>query len=180
VALVLALQTADAQAGVWRVKESWCAFWTRVGVDTCRNNAWPAPFTCIDQQAVRSPLATMTDKGWSLQNTIPDQLFDPETQELTRAGALKIQWILTQMPVQRRSVFVMRGRTAQETEARLRSVEAVVVDVVGDTSSTLISVTDTVPPGGSGDYYERVSRGYETTAPPPRLPEMEDASEGGN
>jgi hypothetical protein len=90
-----------------------------------------------------------------------------------------VHWILTQMPMQRRSVFILRGRSPEITETRLKSVEKIVVDVLGDASSTLISVTDTIPRGGSGDYYERISRGYESTAPPPRLPEM-DTSDGGN
>ena len=36
-----------------------------------------------------------------------------ETQELTRAGEMKVQWILTQMPARRRTVFVLRGGTPE-------------------------------------------------------------------
>ncbi len=114
----------------------------------------------------------MVDKGWQLQNTIPDELFDTETQELTRAGELKVQWILTQMPTRRRAVFVLRGSTSEITETRVKSVEKAATEVLGD-ASTLISVTDVIPRGGSAAYYERVNTGFETASPPPVLPTME-------
>lgn len=172
-ATVVMFQASHAFAGLEAIK----AFFHRVCVDTKRNNAWPEPFNCIDRHSVNKPLTMMAEKGWQLQNTITDQLFHAETQTLTRAGELKVRWILTQMPVRRRSVFVMRGSTPAITEARLKAVEQVAGTVVGDLSSTVIAVTDTIPRGASADYYERVSSGYESSAPAPRLPEM-DSGEG--
>ncbi len=117
------------------------------------------------------PIAIMVDKGWQLQNTIPDELFNTETQELTRAGELKVQWILTQMPARRRAVFVLRGSTPDITATRVKSVEKAAAGVVGG-ASTLISVTDVIPRDGSASYYERVNISYESSIPPPRLPAM--------
>ena len=72
----------------------------------------------------------MVDSGWQLQNTIPDELFNAETQELTHAGEMKVQWILTQMPARRRAVFVLRGSTPEITETRVKSVEKAAAGVV--------------------------------------------------
>ena len=132
----------------------------------------------VDRQAVYTPISIMVDKGWQLQNTIPNELFNPETQELTLAGELKVQWILTQMPTRRRMVFVLKGKTADITETRLKSVEKAAVDVVGEAGSGMIAITGQVPRGGSGAYYERVNAGFEQTTPPPRLPEMESSGDG--
>ena len=52
-------------------------------------------------------------------------------------------------------------------------------EVVGDASSTLITVTDVIPRDGSGSYYERVSAGFESSTPAPVLPQMEDSTDGG-
>ena len=177
--LTILVQTGNARADWHTTKMKWNAFWHRVHVDWHRNNAWPEPFVSVDRQAVRGPLAMMADRGWQLQNTIPNELFHPETQKLTRAGELKVEWTLTQMPVHRRSLFVLRGRTPEITEMRLKSVEKAAAAVTGDASSAMISVTDIVPRGGSGDYYERVNRGYDSSVPPPRLPEMESSGDGG-
>ncbi len=178
--LTLWLQSGTASADWYTVKAKWSCFWDRVHLDWHRNNAWPEPFNQVDRQATRMPIEIMTDRGWQLQNTIPNELFDGETQELTRAGELKVQWILTQMPTRRRTVFVLRGKTAEITETRLKSVEKAALDVVGETASNMIAVTDLIPRGGSGAYYERVSAGYESSMPPPRLPEMtESGGEGG-
>ncbi len=166
------LVAAPAQADWATMKAKWHCFWDRVHLDWHRNNAWPEPFTLVDRQAVKVPIATMVDRGWQLQNTIPDELFDPETQTLTRAGELKVRWILTQMPAHRRDVFVLRGATPEITDLRLQSVEKLAADTVGG-APAMITVTDLIPRGGSASYYERVSTSFDATAPPPRLPAMD-------
>ena len=172
-ALTITLQTSSARADWEHMKARWHAFWDRVHVDWHRNNAWPEPFNHIDERATRTPLAIMVDNGWKLQNTIPDPLFDSESQELTRAGELKVRWILTQMPMHRRSVFVLRGATPEATETRINSVQKVAESVHGESGMAMVAVTDVIPRGGSGDYFERVNRGYESSVPAPRLPEMQ-------
>ncbi len=170
---VVMLVGADhADAGWQSMRASWQTFWHRVHTDWHRNNAWPEPFTSVDRAAVQQPLAIMVENGWRLQNTISNQLFDSETQELTRAGEMKVRWILTQMPPHRRSLFVLRGETAEITKIRVQSVEKAAATTLGDVNSAMIAVTDTIPQDGSGDYYERVNQGYQNSVPPPRLPSM--------
>jgi hypothetical protein len=175
-ALLSFLQGSQARADLHTMKAKWDCFWDRVHVDWHRNNAWTEPFNLVDREAVRAPIAVMVDKGWQLQNTIPDELFNAETQELTRAGELKVQWILTQMPARRRSVFVLRGSTADITATRVKSVEKAAAGVVGS-AATMISVTDVIPRGGSASYFERVNVSYESSTPPPRLPAMDETGE---
>jgi hypothetical protein len=176
-ALVGMLASGEARADLQAVKAHWDCFWNRVHVDWHRNNAWPEPFNEVDRQAIHAPVAAMVDRGWQLQNTIPDELFNTETQELTPAGAIKVQWILTQMPARRRTLFVLRGKTAEVTDARVKSVEKVAATVPGG-AATMVSVTDIIPRGGSASYFERVNNSYETSTPPPRLPALEESSSG--
>ncbi len=174
-ALTLWLQGGMVSADWHTAKAKWDCFWDRVHLDWHRNNAWPEPFNQVDRQAAEAPFKIMTDKGWQLQNTIPNELFDIETQELTRAGQLKVQWILTQMPTRRRMVFVLRGHSDAITQTRLKSVEKAAKEAVGESAPSMIAITDIVPRGGSGAYYERVNSGYESTVPAPRLPDMSDS-----
>ncbi len=177
-ALMVSLHSGTATADWHAVKAQWNCFWDRVHLDWHRNNAWPEPFVQADRKAVKDPIAVMVDKGWQLQNTIPNQLFDTETQELTRAGELKVQQILTEMPTRRRMVFVLRGMTVEITQTRYKSVEKAAVEVVGDAASGMIAISDLTPRGGSGAYYERVNAGYEATTPAPRLPDLSEAGDG--
>lgn len=177
--LVMLVAVEDAQAGWQSMKANWHIFWQRVHTDWHRNNAWPEPFTVVDRAAVDQPLAIMVNNGWRLQNTISSQLFDQETQELTRAGEMKVRWILTQMPPHRRSIFVLRGNTAEVTKIRVQSVQKAAATTLGDVNGALIAVTDTIPQGGSGDYYERVNQGYQDSVPSPRLPSTNSGGSSG-
>lgn len=178
-ALTVFMQSGSASADWQSIKTKWHCYWDRVHLDWHRNNAWPEPFVQVDRKATLTPLEIMTNNGWQLQNTIPHQLFDSETQELTRAGQLKVQLILTEMPGRRRTVFVLKGKTAEITETRLRSVEKAAVEVMGDAATNMIAVTDKNPRGGSGAYYERINAGYESSTPAPRLPDISETSDGG-
>ncbi len=163
---------------VSEARADWHSFWDRVHLDFHRMNCWPEPFQAVDRQVTAAPVVAMMNNGWRMQNTITDQLFDLETQELTSAGELKLRYILTQHPSHRRTVYVLRGDNPQATAARLASVEQMVGGLAGDNARPDVMLTNFAPEGGSGRYYDRVLKGYESTTPSPRLPQM--TSEGGN
>ena len=72
------------------------------------------PFRCADQMAVRQPLAAMVDNGWRREKTLGNEMFDAEKNTLTKAGYIKANWIVTQAPVQRRTVWVLRARVRKQ------------------------------------------------------------------
>ena len=172
VMLIVAIHSGSASADWQSMKAKWNCFWDRVCLDWHRNNAWPDPFIQVDRQATRAPIELMVDDGWQLENTIPDELFNPETQELTRAGKMKVRTTLTEMPMKRRMVFVQRGKTDEITETRLRSVEKAATEIMGTAGPGMVALTDMVPRGGSGGYYQRIKTQYENSTPEPRLPAM--------
>lgn len=176
--LGLSLMAAPARADWNSFKCKWHAFWDRVHVDFHRNNAWPKPFNLADQQSVLSPIDQMVNAGWKMENTLTAELFDPETQQLNKAGQLKVRTILTQFPPQRRSIFVLRGASDQVTEVRLQSVESTVASLTRDGQPPEVFVSETIPRYGSGDYYDRINRGFQQTTPAPRLNSGGD--DGGN
>src|SRR5688572_26313840 len=87
----------------------WNTFWHSVHTDFYRNNTWPQPFEAADRAAAREPFCIQTDNGWKMQNTIGTFLFEAETQRLNTAGELLVKWIVTQAPIHRRAVFVLKG-----------------------------------------------------------------------
>ena len=153
-------------------------FWHRFWLDFHRNRAWPQPFNHIDRQAAIRPWNLMLHNGWRKQNTISSQLFDQETNSLTRAGRLKVRWIALQAPMHRRTVYVLTGRTPEVTEARLESVRAVVDKIAVHGQSPQVVLTNKAPVGSSGAYFDAVDRQYRTSIPAPRLPDADAESTG--
>jgi hypothetical protein len=170
-ALVLSIAcVGNAQAG-------WKEFWHRTKVDFHRNNAWPEPFQQADRAAAREPFAIMVNNGWRMQNTLGTYLFD-DTQQLNRAGEIKLRWILTQAPHHRRAVFVLQGHTPQETAVRVESVQQAISRMVPAGPLPPVMLTDTEPEGGSGEYYDAVNRALQSSLPSPRLPASSASSAG--
>ena len=169
--LVLSMTlTSIASSGT--AHAGWTEFWRRFHLDTQRMNCWPSPFYCADQQSVRATFQLMTDNGWRSQNTLGDHFFDLESERLTRAGELKVHWIIMDAPLRRRTVFVLRGHSHEATSVRLDSVQQAVARMLPGGPLPPVLLTDVAPGGGSGEYFETVDRTYRSTIPEPRLPEM--------
>ncbi len=151
-------------------------FWHRAHLDAMRMNCWPEPFSHASRNLVRNPLMAMTSRGWQLQNTLSDHFFREEDQSLTQAGQFKLRWILTQAPAHRRTVFVLRSMESHATEDRMASVRQYVDSVTEDDARPTVLVSDMVPAGGSGDYFDQVDRQLKASVPAPRLPERSGIS----
>ena len=147
----------------------WHEWWHQTKVDYHRSNEWPFPFRCADQMAVRQPMAVMVDNGWRRENTLGNEMFDVEKNTLTKAGYIKAHWIVTQAPVQRRTVWVLRGTSQEATTSRVDSVQTALQSLVTGPLPEVL-VTDTPPAGGNGDYLDAVDRAMRSTVQPPRLP----------
>jgi uncharacterized membrane protein YgcG len=155
----------------------WNQFWHRMHVDFYRNNTWPEPFLTADKMAVRTPYCIQADNGWKMQNTVGSFLFDGDTQQVNQAGELLVKWIVTQAPVHRRAVFVLRGDNAMATNARVQSVQAAVAKYANGCVCPVL-LTDTEPAGWSASYIDTITQQYSATIPAPRLPARQSASGG--
>ncbi|MBP89676.1 MAG: hypothetical protein CMJ64_23705 [Planctomycetaceae bacterium] len=167
VVVVLYLTTASvAEAG-------WDEFWARFHLDYQRMNCWPEPFQHADRELVRGPLIAMTNNGWRVQNTLSNHLFTLEENTLTQAGTLKVRWIVTQTPPHRRTVYVLRGLTPEATLARVETVQQEIARMMPEGSRPEVLLTDAIPVGGSGDYFDAVDSMLKQSIPAPRLAPMQ-------
>ena len=153
----------------------WNAFWHRVHTDFYRNNTWPQPFEAADRAAAREPFCIQTDNGWKMQNTIGTFLFDTETQRLNTAGELLVKWIVTQAPIHRRAVFVLKGDNSDATTTRVESVQTAVAKYASGHVCPVL-LTDTEPAGWSAAYVDSITQQFNSTIPAPRL---SSGSQGG-
>jgi len=171
----MALAASPAQAQTWG--ERWDGFRHRVHVDFHRNNAWPEPFISADRAAQREPFRLMADNGWKMQNTVGTMLFD-DNQQLNSAGDSLVKWIVTQAPLHRRAVFVLKADSAERTASRVASVNSAVAKYAGGATPPVM-VTDTEPTGWSGSQVDAITQQYQSSIPSPRLPSGGGGGGGG-
>jgi uncharacterized membrane protein YgcG len=160
-AATLAL-TAAAQA-------DWHSFMYRNKVDFHRNSAWPEPFQSADRAVSREYWHIQVNNGWRLQNTVGAWFYDEGSNELNRAGELKIKQIVTQNPGHRRTVFVLMADTQVVTAKRVEAVQRAVSKYVPEGPLPQILLTDVDVDGGSGEYFDKIDNAYRQSIPAPRL-----------
>ena len=141
----------------------------KAGVDYARNVSWPQPFRGADSNSVIAPFEIMRDNGWRENNTLGTSLFSAKNA-LSEAGAIKVQWIVSQAPQNQRIVYVKSGNTEQDTNTRVESVQLAVSQMIPSGPLPQILVTDIEPATSSGAYQTLVHRALIKTTPTPRLP----------
>ncbi|PQO45017.1 hypothetical protein [Blastopirellula marina] len=172
--IALAIAAAFAMAG--SSDAGWHEFWERAHLDYARNKCWPEPFLTHDRNATRNYLSQMAAAGIRLQNTLGDQHFDNETNQITRGGEMKIRQILEGLP-DRRAVFVRRGLTLEVTQARMASVEAAMTRMLGPNAHPEIYETGSEPYGRPADFIDDIYRAERSSIPAPRLPEASSSTQ---
>lgn len=168
IAIVVVITGASTVSADWH--HTWKRFWHNVGVGHHRNNAWPEPFVEADALQVISPFEVMKRNGWRLHNTIGHELFRSSDGELMVSGYNRIQWIATQAPVNRREIYVLRGRTMQETEARVASVRTALSNMHRSGPDPAVYITDIEPSTASGAWGTAINRKMMEELPAPKLP----------
>jgi hypothetical protein len=145
-----------------------------------RNRWWPQPFTELDRSSVRSAFAANIEHGYRKQNTLVDQLFDPETQQLNTAGESYVRMIVTRSQVSRREIYVVRGPSEEATLARIDSVQQYVAKLAPRGAMPSVTISDRVPALMSGSINDQIRRQYDSSTPAPRLPPPPSTGGGGS
>lgn len=87
------------------------------------NAMWPYPYICPDRVWAHAPFDIMVNNGWRRHNLLGPHHFDPDTGKLTRAGELKVAWILTQTPPSRRQLFIEQSMNSDVTAAHVATAQ---------------------------------------------------------
>ncbi len=130
---------------------------------------WPDPYRWQDRTSVRAHIAAQASAGWMTNTTLYDQHFDSETQELNDSGRVHLKWILMFAPPHRRAPFVQVGDSPQISQARLASVQAEALALVGPDCAPQICLRVCQPYGASAQEVDLVRRAYLATMPDPRI-----------
>jgi len=151
--------------------------WDNFCRDYHRNTQWPQPFIQPDRRAVELPFALQVANGWRRQNLMSDYHFSPDAPQLTLAGESKLRHILTEMPPNRRVVYVQRGDTAEVTAQRIDLVHRAAhrMGLAAD-----VTETDLPNEGWPADAIDSVARKWNASRPDPRLPDASGSSGSSN
>jgi hypothetical protein len=175
--LTLSLILAAAPAWAGEMAES---FWMRMKLDFHRNNNWPATFVYADREAVHAPFAVMVHNGWRAQNTIGPYHFEEGSTDLTEAGRLKVQWILTQAPEEFRTIYVEQAESRQATAARLSAVRTLASRIVLPGEAAHVVETAIPVRGWSGESVDSMYIKYRESRPAPVLPKPQGEGDSGS
>jgi hypothetical protein len=145
------------------------------------NLMWPKQYVHPARRGICQSFAIMANNGWRRNNLLGKYDFDPKDEQLTDAGKAKIDWIMTQAPQQRRSIFVERAADAIRTAERIQAVQELASNAPSSAGPVNVQETNLreIPhPAGAVDA---VFTGFSTNQLPPVLPKAETgASSGGS
>jgi hypothetical protein len=147
----------------------------------CANHQWPWPYPPADRIAVHEPFCQMIENGWRRQNLLGAHHFNPNTNELTTAGELRVQWIMTQAPPDRRSIFIERTLNGDANARRLAVVRDYATKVSLDGQMPQVEETYLVSEGRPASVVDATNVNFMKSMPAPVLPAAKDnTTSGGN
>jgi hypothetical protein len=155
-------------ASAWAVVFDQTCYYVKRGYH--RNVAWPWPYMCPDRAAVREPFSIMIENGWRRQNLLGEYHFTPDGKGLTKAGELKVQWILTQAPLAHRTVFVERSIDTVVTSNRLAAARDYATLISVDGQPPQVAETYIVSEGRPASVVDSINVRFQESAIPPVLP----------
>ncbi len=146
------------------------AIWQDFNKSYHRNRCWPHPFIEADNMAVRAPFATMIHNGWRLQNIISSYHFERDSSIVNESGRRHIHWVLTQAPMNRRTIYIERGVTERETASRYEAVRRVAEQYAAKGQPVDVQISHVTARGWPADYADAVNSKFHESTPEPRLP----------
>ena len=144
----------------------WHEFWAEFDLHRRRVQNWPEPFPEADRETVRNPFRMMADNGWKLQNTLNDDLFNRDTNELNAVGKRKVRSILTEFPPHRRQIYVLENQDPAVTGARVAAVGQFIAETVPEQTAGTILTTRIPAPVAEGWRVENTYRTQKAVTAP--------------
>jgi hypothetical protein len=118
----------------------------------------------------------MVDNGWRRQNLLGPHHFDATKNTLTTAGELKVHWIMTQAPPERRQIFVERSLDPTVTAQRVETARQYAAQVANDGRTPQVGDTHLVSEGRPAAAVDATYIRFNESLPPPMLPASSAAS----
>jgi hypothetical protein len=140
------------------------------------NAMWPWPYVCPDRIAVNEPFCIMVNNGWRRENLLGAHYFNPNTNQLNAAGELRVRWIMTQEPPQRRNIFVERELNANVNSQRTAAVREYATKFTVDNQPPQVAETNLMSEGRPATIVDFTNTKFQQSMPTPVLPAAQSSS----
>lgn len=130
---------------------------------------WPLPYACQDRQYIQTAMEQQVAQGWLEATTLYSRHFDPETQQLNRAGMLELENLLYRVPPERRQVHVQATHDTVRDTTRLEAVHAAVAQTSAGAAGVPVQLRDCGEYGRPAAEVDQINQRYMATFPAPRL-----------
>jgi hypothetical protein len=168
IAVLVAVFAVSSASSAWAVWVDKTVHYVRSGFRANAN--WPWPYICPDRMAAREPFQIMIDNGWRRQNLLGPHHFDATKGTLNTAGELRVHWIMTQAPPERRQIFVERSLDSAVTALRVESAREYAAQVANDGRTPQVGDTFIVSEGRPAAAVDATYTRFHESMPPPILP----------
>ncbi|NOX53561.1 MAG: hypothetical protein GXP27_03825 [Planctomycetes bacterium] len=140
---------------------------------------WPYPYNYEDRFIVRELVRRQVANGWVVATTLYDYHFDPDTNELSRSGRIRLRWILENAPPSRRMVFVQATDPKIASQTRLESVKKEMVRLVGADDVPPVMLRVTSPLARPAEEVRAIRDAELQSQPEPRITDPINSGSGG-
>jgi hypothetical protein len=120
----------------------------------------------------------MINNGWRRQNLLGPHHFSENSDKLTTAGELRIRWIMTQAPGERRTIFIERDVDPSVTAERLAIARNYASQVTTDGQLAQVVETHLISEGRPASVVDATNVRFQESLPPPALPAATVGLEG--
>jgi len=142
---------------------------------------WPYPYNIQDRTIVRDMTDRQVANGWMLASTLYEYHFVEGRNDLTRAGLLQLRWILENVPLEHRVIFVQSAYDNDARQARLNNVKTAAQRIVGEEASippVMLRVTS--PLARPAEEVRQIRDAELKSQPKPRITDPIGSSSGGS
>jgi hypothetical protein len=112
----------------------------------------------------------MINNGWRRENMLGSHHFNPDTNQLNAAGQLRVQWVMTQAPPDRRGIFVERTLDQNSNNQRMTAVQEYATQVAIDGRPPQVTQTHLVTEGRPATVVDFTNTKFQQSMPVPVLP----------
>lgn len=146
------------------------------------NHVWPRQYSGPARRGICHAAEMMTVNGWRRHNLLGKHHFEPNGEQLNEAGRLKTEWILTQAPPSRRTVYVQRSASPDQTAGRIDAVQQFAAEMPQSGGGADVQETHVRDDGYPAGAVDAVFTGFQASRPAPALPSAggESSSSGGS
>ena len=133
------------------------------------NKAWPDPIVQQDRMSVAVVTGKQIEKGWRRQTLLCDHHFEDGGTRLNQAGEMHLKYILTQVPVRHRAIYVQRLMAPDQTADRVNAIQ-VAISQMQPNDMPPVYESNMHFDGSPADDVDAVYKKLASTRPDPRLP----------